>query len=444
MDARLIRLALVASIVSSMGASFSSPNFVVEAPTAELAQKVALTAERCRDEIAQDWLGHTLPRWFKPCQVRVKVGQIGAGGATTFAFDRGEVFGWNMNVQGTEERILDSVIPHEVSHTIFASHFRRPLPRWADEGAATLVEHESERQRQMMMLQQVFKTSQRIPLRQLLGMKEYPSDMQSVLTLYAQGYSLADFLVQNGGKARYLQFLEDAHRRDWNSALKSFYGLTGVDDLEKRWSGWVLAGSPALRLPEGEQLADAGNAVEEKPEVTVRSQNPEAVSAPQPRRLPVRQTRGQKGELQASLGQKSAAGDESLNNQKPAPRRSQRDEELFAEARTESEVSARLKNIRSTTKERNDLQARDNSAEEVHERVIVVLDGDTDADIERAALQLEQASRRLVARQQGWNSGWEPVVSNEGGHRRERSTASQGKQLPLTTLSVTDEHREEN
>ena len=107
-----------------------------------------------------------------------------------------------MAIQGTEERILDSVLPHEISHMIFASYFRRPLPRWADEGAATLVEHESERLRQTKLLDQVIRTSKRIPLRQLLNIKEYPENMQDVLTLYAEGYSLADYLVQQKGARR--------------------------------------------------------------------------------------------------------------------------------------------------------------------------------------------------------------------------------------------------
>ena len=139
-----------------------SPNFEVEAPTESIAQQVATTAERCRRELAIDWLGHELPNWSGRCQVRVKVGQIGAGGATTFSFSEGEVFGWNMTVQGSLERILDSVIPHEVSHTIFACHFRRPLPRWADEGAATLAEEDSERRRQQKLAEEVLPTKRRI------------------------------------------------------------------------------------------------------------------------------------------------------------------------------------------------------------------------------------------------------------------------------------------
>src|SRR5690606_2669135 len=99
---------------------------------------------------AVEWLGQSLPgQWMQPCTIRCKVGNIGAGGQTTFTFQNGEVGGWDMYIQGTEERILDSVLPHEVLHTIFASHFRRPLPRWADEGAASSVEHTTEKARQI-------------------------------------------------------------------------------------------------------------------------------------------------------------------------------------------------------------------------------------------------------------------------------------------------------
>lgn len=241
-------------------ATFRTRNFVVTAPTDDVAREVAEAAEHFRLELAKEWLGTELPNWSRPCPVKVKVGQIGAGGATTFTFDRGEVSGWDMSVQGTLERILDSVIPHEVSHTILASHFRRPLPRWADEGAATLIEHASERKRQEVMLQRVIHTPQRIPLQRLLTMTEYPSEMQQVYTLYAEGYSLANFLVQHGGdqgKAKFLTFLEDSHSRGWAFAIRKHYGFETIDALEKSWSGWVVAGNPPIRSTDEERLADA-------------------------------------------------------------------------------------------------------------------------------------------------------------------------------------------
>ena len=200
---------------------------------------------------------------------------MGAGGATTFTFDRGEVSGWNMRVQGSLERVLDSVIPHEVSHTIFASHFRRPLPRWADEGAATLIEHSSERKRQEVLLERVITTAKRIPLQQLLAMREYPTEMEKVYTLYAEGYSLANFLVQQRGpegKGVFLQFIQDAHKHGWEHAIAKHYQYEGIAALEKEWSGWVLAGSPPRRRPEGEAIA--ANSTADRTAATARSQSP--------------------------------------------------------------------------------------------------------------------------------------------------------------------------
>ncbi len=277
MDARLARLVLALAAFSSVGATHRTRNFVVDAPTPEIARQVAVAAEQYRVQLAQEWLGQSLRPWYRPCRVWVKVGRVGAGGATTFAFDRGEVFGWRMTIQGPLDRILDSVLPHEVSHTIFACHFRRPLPRWADEGAATLAEDESEKRRQKLLFEQVIENRRRIPLRTLLSMKNYPRDANNVLTLYAEGFSLADYLVQRGGKARYLKFLNSAHYRGWDRAVAQFYGLSNVGVLDKKWNAWIMAGSPRADLAAGQQLAAAGSTENRRalPESIVRSQNPD-------------------------------------------------------------------------------------------------------------------------------------------------------------------------
>ena len=114
---------------SVLAAGYRTPNFVVEAPTDLLARKIGDAAEQYRHDLAVEWTGRPLPRWSRPCPITAQVAPLlGAGGATSFVFDAGEVFGWTMTIQGSEERILDSVLPHEITHTIFASHFRRPLP----------------------------------------------------------------------------------------------------------------------------------------------------------------------------------------------------------------------------------------------------------------------------------------------------------------------------
>lgn len=268
---------LLTLALGSVEGEFTSPNFVVHAPTTEIARQVADAAEESRRKLALHWYGHEINNWGSPCEVSVIVGKnLGAGGATRFKFDRGEVYGWKMEVQGSLERILDSVIPHEVNHTILACYFRRKVPRWADEGAATVVEHISEKSRSFDLAEKLVNQGRRIPLRVLLNMTQYPKDTDQVLAMYAQGYSLTEFLLQRKGRKHFLNFLNDAHHRGWDRAITTFYGSQGIEKLEQKWSSWVLAGSPRLDLPKGQMLASTGDAASTGSAASVvRSQGPD-------------------------------------------------------------------------------------------------------------------------------------------------------------------------
>ena len=229
------------------GAGYRTPNFVVNAPTPQLAKEIGDFAEKYRQELSVEWLGKELPPWSKPCPIKAHVQpNLGAGGATSFVFDRGEVFGWHMEIQGSRERILDSVLPHEITHTIFACHFRQPLPRWADEGACTTVEHQSEISKQENMLIEFLQTRRGIPFSHMFAMKEYPQD---VLPLYAQGHSLAEFLIAQHGKQAFLEFLADGLTdENWPRAIAEKYGYRDLLALQNTWLGWVKEGRPQLQL----------------------------------------------------------------------------------------------------------------------------------------------------------------------------------------------------
>ena len=268
MEARLIRAAVVAASLLSLGAGYRTQNFVVTAPTAEFAQRVAQSAENFRRDLAVEWLGEELPPWGDPCPITVHVGpQLGAGGATSFTFIGGRPTGWTMTIQGSAERILDSVLPHEVTHTVFATHFGRPLPRWADEGACTTVEHVSERDKQHKLLYEFLTTGRGIAFNQMFAMREYPPD---VLPLYSQGYSLARFLIAQGGQRKFIEYVGDGMKwNNWTRATQQYYGFTSLSDLQTTWVGWVRRGCPALDATAGQpstQLASAagtrGNSVQ--------------------------------------------------------------------------------------------------------------------------------------------------------------------------------------
>lgn len=230
---------------SAHGAGYRSTNFTVDAPTPQIARQIGETAEHWRREMALEWLGKELPDWSKACPIKARVSpDLGAGGATSFVFDQGEVFGWRMEIQGSLQRILDSVLPHEVTHTIFASHFRRPLPRWADEGACTTVEHQSEISKQESMLIEFLQTHRGIPFSSMFAMKEYPQD---VLPLYAQGHSLAKFLIAQRGKHTFLAFLEDGMQdENWPRAIQDTYEYRNLLTLQNAWMGWIKQGRPEI------------------------------------------------------------------------------------------------------------------------------------------------------------------------------------------------------
>jgi len=250
MDALVARCAILAAAAASLGASYRTPNFVVEAPTPPTAEQIGRAAEKYRRELAIEWLGSAMPNWAQPCPITAQVGDgLGAGGATSFYFEQGEVFGWRMTIQGSLVRILDSVLPHEVTHTIFATHFRQPLPRWADEGACTTVEHASERAKQQTMLINFLRTGHGIAFGRMFAMREYPRD---VMPLYSQGYSVTRYLIAQGGRRKFLDFLADGLRdENWTRATERHYGFNSLAALQNNWLDWVRQGSPALSTPQG-------------------------------------------------------------------------------------------------------------------------------------------------------------------------------------------------
>jgi len=269
-----------------MGARVRTPNFIIETPDPELAQQFGVAAEKYRRDLAVEWLGKAMPNWSQPCFTTIEVGpRLSPGGATTFAFDRGEVFGWRMTIQGSQERLVDSVLPHEILHTVLASHFRRPLPRWADEGAASSVEHVSERNKHRHKLYEFLRTGRGIAFNRMFAIKEYPAD---IMPLYAQGHSLATFLLQQGGPRKYVNFLADGLQGgDWSGAIERQYGVGGTGPLQESWLAWVKQGSPMpapqktpAAAPAAETLAVVDRRPRPQPNLIYRVPKPTVSYAP--------------------------------------------------------------------------------------------------------------------------------------------------------------------
>ena len=277
------RFVLLAGLLwISMGASVRTANFIVETDDPAFAQQMSDAAEKYRRELAMSWLGETMPNWYQPCVMTVQAApQLGAGGATTFQFQDGEVFGWRMSIQGSRERLLDSVLPHEITHMVFASHFRQPLPRWADEGGATSVECAVERNKYRQMLSTFLRSGRGIAFNQMFAMMDYPPDY---MALYAQGYSLAEFLIQTGGRQAYVKFLDDGLKsEDWSGAVERNYSTKDLGALQTTWLTWVKQGSPLKQAQSRPTALLASNERRARPEPNLvyhdRQQEPPMLTA---------------------------------------------------------------------------------------------------------------------------------------------------------------------
>ena len=100
-----------------------------------------------------------------------------------------------------------------------------------------------------------------IPLRHLFALEEYPRDMH---VLYAQGYSVVQFLVDQGGRAKFLDFVDVGMKRgnhNWEQAV-SAYGFASTDELQAAWIDH-------LKNPKGRLIA--ANTPKDRPTAVVTS-----------------------------------------------------------------------------------------------------------------------------------------------------------------------------
>ena len=230
---------------TASAASYTTTNFVVDAPDEQLAKRFGDQAEDFRRLKAIDWLGQEMPPWPRRCPLIVQINGGGAGGATTFTFGgeggRSSVTSRRMEIRGDVRQLLNSVLPHEITHTVLAEHFGRPVPRWADEGGSVLSENDEERFSHDVRCRELLNAGRGIRLKGLFRMTEYPRDM---IVLYAQGYSITSYLVEKGGgdrdgRQKLLRFLGEGMNGNtdqaWNVAAQRVYGFDSVDLLEEAW-----------------------------------------------------------------------------------------------------------------------------------------------------------------------------------------------------------------
>lgn len=238
-----LRALILAASFCSLAAGYRTQNFVVTAPTNDTARAVARAAENYRQGLAKMWLGKELADWSQPCPIRVQIDELARPqGMTSYSFRGGRPEAWDMALWGELEIVVQSVLPHEVMHTILATYFGRPIPRWADEGICTMVEAAADLSRHDRSVLLMVSGNSHQPLTRLFGIERYPRDVQS---FYMQSYSVTRYLIAQGGRRKFLKFLDEGHRqRNWETAVRRHYGFTTTAHLEEAWRGSLRLQKP--------------------------------------------------------------------------------------------------------------------------------------------------------------------------------------------------------
>lgn len=234
-----------------LGQGVRSQNFYVDGGCSrEVAIAILEEAETRRRDLALEWFGREFPDWPRPCPISVKGLTSSGGGATSLGFDGTGPAG--MSLDGRPDKLVADVVPHEVFHTLHADHYRQPLPRWLEEGMATLVESEEAQSRQRaFLIAEVLKKGRGIPFATMVkhngsvvASSPDPTQMYGpdVLAFYAQAFSACDYLLQLGDRENLVAFAGDYAKR--GGAAFDRYGMNGLGQFQTTWLEWVKAGSP--------------------------------------------------------------------------------------------------------------------------------------------------------------------------------------------------------
>lgn len=227
--------------VQAEAQSARTANFIVSGPDA------AVIAAKCEDDrqfLANMLFGREQPQWSEPCLVTVtnQGGGSTGGGATSFGFSNGRAFGFEGSWKGTREQLLNNVVPHEVLHTVLATHFGSRLPRWYDEGFCCVVEAHPMQKLYHDQCVQALMNGRGIAFNRMFAMMEYPRDIGA---FYAQAHSVARFLMMQKGPREFVRYGEIGLRNGWTVAGQQVYGYRDLSDLQAQWNDW-LAGRRQL------------------------------------------------------------------------------------------------------------------------------------------------------------------------------------------------------
>lgn len=156
-------------------------------------------------------------------------------GSSLVSISGGQIANRQIDLLGERADYLTGALPHELTHVILRDRFGAAVPpAWADEGAAILADPEAKQGRHLRDLANSLVLNTSFTTGELLMTNDYPRSDRIGL-FYAQSTSLAKFLIEQENPKRFVEFIEQATRQGYDAALREYYGIDGVSELDRMW-----------------------------------------------------------------------------------------------------------------------------------------------------------------------------------------------------------------
>ena len=222
------------AVTESTSGFASSDNFVVYAPTQELADEVLKKSEQLRTKLARAWLDKELAPGVGAAMIHIILSQKEDRGFT-WPKDHPAKRYHSVTIKSSREKALGVTLAHELTHVILATEFQNKLPRWADEGAASFQDESSLQRRRRETLMEFAHSGQWPSLENVLGQEGVSTEEHRFFTV---ANSLTEFLLEKGEPRVFFQFSVDGREKGWEFAARKHYEFRSLKELEARWREW--------------------------------------------------------------------------------------------------------------------------------------------------------------------------------------------------------------
>lgn len=224
------------AVTESPSGFASSDNFVVYAPTQELADEVLKKSEQLRTKLARAWLDKELAPGVGAAMIYVSLSDRESHGLTSPKNRPDEKY-HAVTIRSSRDKTLNVILPHELTHALIADEFGTRLPEWADEGVACYQDGSELSGKRRHTLARFARTAQWPSLEGVLRQQKYQSDDHAFFTVAS---SVTEFLLERDSPKTFFAFAIEGKEKGWSFAAQTHYGFRSLRELESKWQEWAV------------------------------------------------------------------------------------------------------------------------------------------------------------------------------------------------------------